>query len=113
MKTVVINCIKLIILCLKQEQVAIGVRDHTCCHGIFAIFRHPDALRCLFELEVLDQLNAVLVDFIVLEGAPPLPGQPVRKGARIVGTRDGVDRNIVLLGDFEGHGGSDRRKSGG
>lgn len=60
-------------------------------HDPFTILADADAIAGLLELEVLEQLNAVLVLGIILETALPAAGQPVWERTGGGGTRDGVD----------------------
>jgi len=50
-------------------------------HGVFSVLRDLYALRRLFKLEILNQLNTVLIRFVVLERALSLASEPVWKGA--------------------------------
>jgi hypothetical protein len=91
----------------KNSRHPFGPTDNMPCwdylHDPFAIWGDSDALTGFFELEILQQLYAILVLGVVFQASLSSPCEPVWQRPRSFGTGDRVHRHIPeLLGLHNG-----------
>lgn len=93
-------CMCLFTLSVISRMFDVLYLSTTSTHHPFAILAHSHAGRCLFKLEVLQQLDSIRVLGVLFQTALSFPGQPFREGSRSLSSGNGIDGDCAPIAEL-------------